>query len=353
MKHAFTFPGGGFKSAAQYGFSKNIVQDRGIKPSLVIGSSGGALVGAFVAMDKIELLGTFYDAVGASEGSIIFAPYLAELRAGKMFPVVDQIRDILTEGISFKDKIGLITKSGQRSFIKKIIENGKSINQLLDNSPLERLLYQHIRVGDFKCDFRMTLVSLYDGMLYTLKHDSFYSDKDLALAILASSSMPGICDAVPEIRLIDGTIIRDAADGGLRSSSPVPQVYASLDRESPWTVWAMNSNSITQMVNSSKKNVLVQAAASIDIMLNNGFDKDVSMTKKINKWALEDPAWAERNGIIYAPFNNIEVPLGPNGDSLLGSTLDARAETIKRRIEIGYSLVDSYFQDPESVLLAR
>lgn len=345
MKHAFCFPGGGFKSAVQAGFVKNIVMKRRIYPSLVVGTSGGALVGALTAMGKYDLLLDLYKVVGSTEGSAIFKPYLVGISGGKMKPVTENIRNILTDGITFRDKISLVTKSGQQNFIKKVIENGKSVNQLLDNSPLEELLKTHVRKADFKCDFYMTLVSLYDGSLYTVRHDGFATDDDLAMAILASSSMPGICDAVETITLADGRVIRDASDGGIRASSPIPYVYQNIDRSDDWTVWSMNSNSIKQMVNGAKKNIVVQAAASIDIMLNNGLDKDVSMTKKINEWALADPEWALRNNIIYAKLNNIEVPLGPDGDSLLGSTLDARKEWIDKRISIGYDLVDSYFTD--------
>jgi NTE family protein len=344
MKYAYVFPGGGMKSAFSVGVVNNLVIRRGYMPSLITGTSGGALVGALSAMNKYKLLNRLYAEVGRTNGASITKTYLAELRDGSVYPNVDNIKEILTKGINFGDKVGLITKKGQNKFIKKVIENGKSIDKLMDNSPLRDLLLTHVRKADFICDFHFTLVSLYDGSLYTLNQNSFASDSDLALAILASSSMPGIWAPVPQIQLADGSIILDAVDGGLRSSSPLPQAFANLTHDDDWTVITPDNNSIKQMVNESKKNLIVQAMSSVEIMLNEGLQRDLKMSKKINDWALKYPEWAKAENIKYAKLIHMEVPLGPNGESLLGRTLDARAEWIEKRINLGYAEVEKYFK---------
>ena len=335
IKRGLVLPGGGAKCAVQVGGIKALFKN-GIGIDKVSSTSGGSLNGAMLCQGKYQLLFDLWDETGRTSGSTISKTYLAEFKDGSLAPNIEQLKSILTYGINFGDKIGLITKKGQAKFIHKVIENGKSIDKLMDNSPLFGILEQNVKKADYLIDQHITLVSLYDGALYTLTQNSFLTDHDLHLGLLASSSMPGIWAPIPEIKLADGTSIFDAVDGGLRSSSPLPQMMAALDRECPWEVDAINPNSIHQMINKTKKNLITQAGSSIDIMLNEGLQRDIKITKRINGWALDDPAWALRNGIIYAPINNIEAPLDKEGNPLLGKTLDFRSEWIQKRISIGY-----------------
>lgn len=335
MKQGLVLPGGGAKGAVQVGGIKAMIQND-IYPERVATTSVGSLNGAMLCMGKTDLLFDLWKETGRTSGSTISATYLAEFKNGSLAPNVDQLKRILTHGISFGDKLALITKKGQANFIKKVIENGKSIDKIMDNSPLFNILSQHVKRADYKVTQQLTLVSLYNGSLYTLTQDDFASDHDLALGILASSSMPGIWAPIPEIKLIGGTSIFDAVDGGLRSSSPLPQIMASLDRELPWEVFAINPNSIHQMINKTKKNLITQAASSIDIMLNEGLQRDIKISTKINDWALKNPEWALENNIIYAPIYNIEAPLDQEGNPLLGKTLDFRPEWIDKRTQLGY-----------------
>lgn len=335
MKIGLVLPGGGAKGAVQVGAIKAMFKN-GVLPDKASTTSVGSLNGAMICQNKFQLLFDLWDETGRTSGSTISKTYLAEFRNGTLYPNVDQLKSILTRGIGFGDKIGLITKNGQAKFIRKIIENGKSIDKIMDNSPLFEILSKNVRKEDYVCDQMLTLVSLWDGSLYTLTQNDFATNHDLALGILASSSMPGIWAPVPEIKLADGTVIFDAVDGGLRSSSPLPQMMASLDRANPWEVFAINPNSIHQTANKSKKNLITQAGASIDIMLNEGLQRDIKMTNKINGWAKDNPEWALANGVIYAPIHNIEAPLDKYGNPLLGKTLDFRHEWIQKRIEIGY-----------------
>ena len=110
-----------------------------------------------------------------------------------------------------------------------------------------------------------------------------------------------------------------------------------------WAAWAFNCNNVKQQLNKSRKNLLTQAGASVDIMLNSGLDRDIKMTEKINKWALADPEWARRNNVKYATIFNIEAPLDKDGNPLLGSTMDFREAENRRRMAIGYESVGYYF----------
>jgi NTE family protein len=342
-KIGLCLPGGGFKGSVQVGAIQALL-NYGKTPDMVTGTSVGALNGALIAMEKHDLLYSLWDEVGRTNGSIITKAYLAELKDGEVVANAAKIQEVALAGTNWKDKVGLITKKGRTKFVKKVVENGMAVDRVMDNSPLFDLLKTHVKESDFKVPFYFTIVSLYDGSLYTVKHDSFYSDYDLALAILASSTMPGVWAPIPKIRLKDGRYILDVVDGGLRASSPLPLLYQNITREDDWTIYSINPNTIAQMVNEKKKNLLTQAGASLNILLNEGLTRDVKMSQKINDWALAYPEWALKENIKYARLYNVEIPMDENGNSVLGKTLDPRPEWIEKRIALGYAEVEKYFK---------
>lgn len=342
-KHAFCLPGGGAKAAVQVG-AINRALELGVEGSLFVSTSGGAPNGVMAAMRKYDLLNDFWKQTGDTAGSFIFEAYLAQLQDGTVRANVGAIRDILAAGLNFGDKIGLITKKGQKKFIDKVINNAKGIDHLLDNAPLRETLLANVRMADMKADFYPTFVSLYDGALYCPHYSLFKDDYNLALAVLASTSIPGICAPVPEIHMADGTVIFDCADGGLRASSPMSLTMQFIDPAYQWAVWAIDNNSVKQQLNKSRKNLLTQAAASVDIMLNDGLGREIKMTKKINEWALKYPEFRAGEGIKVAKILHIEAPLAEDGTPLLGSTMDFRAGWIQKRKSIGYEAVNSFFE---------
>lgn len=343
LKHAFCLPGGGAKAAVQLG-AINRCLELGVEGSLYVTTSGGSPNGVMAAMRKYDELNAFWKQTGDTAGGFIFASYLAQLQDGTVKANVAAIRDILAAGLNFGDKIGLITKKGQRKFIDKIINNVKGIDHLLDNAPLRETLISQVRMADMKADFYPTFVSLYDGSLYSPHYSLFKDDYNLALAVLASTSIPGVCAPVPEIHMADGTVIYDCADGGLRASSPFSLTIQHIDPAYQWAVWAIDNNSVKQQLNKSRKNLLTQAAASVDIMLNDGLGRELKMTKKINEWALKYPEFRAGEGIKVAKLLHIEAPLNEEGYPLLGSTMDFRSEWIDKRVAIGYESVNSFFE---------
>ncbi|MCF0059919.1 patatin-like phospholipase family protein [Dyadobacter chenwenxiniae] len=343
LKHAFCLPGGGAKAAVQLG-AINRCLELGVEGSLYVTTSGGSPNGAMAAMRKYDELNAFWRQTGDTAGRFIFESYLAQLQDGTVRANVAAIRDILAAGLNFGDKIGLITKKGQRSFIDKIINNAKGIDHLLDNAPLKETLLAQVRMADMKADFYPTFVSLYDGQLHCYHHSLFKDDRNLALAVLASTSIPGVCAPVPEIHLADGTVIYDCVDGGLRASSPFSLTIQHIDPAYDWAAWAIDNNSVNQQLNKSKKNLVTQAGGSVDIMLNDGLGREIKMTKKINEWALKYPEFRAAEGIKVAKILHIEAPLDAEGYPLLGSTMDFRSEWIDKRIAIGYESVNEFFK---------
>jgi len=343
LKHAFCLPGGGAKGAVQLG-AINRCLDLGIEGELFVTTSVGSPNGVMAAMRKYEALNQFWKQTGDTAGRFIFEAYLAELKDGIVKANVAAIRDILTSGLNFGDKIGLVTKKGQRRFLDKIINNVKGIDHLLDNAPLKETLLNHVRMSDMKADYYPTFVSLYDGALYSPHYSLFKDDYNFAMAVLASTSIPGVCAPVPEIHMADGTVIFDCADGGLRASSPMSLTIQHIDPAFDWAVWAIDNNSVKQQLNKTHKNLMTQAGASVDIMLNDGLGREVKMTKKINEWALKYPEFRAGEGIKVAKILHIEAPLSEDGEPLLGSTMDFRSEWINKRIAIGYQSVNEFFQ---------
>jgi NTE family protein len=340
-KHAYCLPGGGSKGATQLG-SIQALSDHGIEPDMIFCTSAGSLTGVMKAMGKTKELRELWEESGATGGKSIFADYLGRLEDGKLKANVEAIRDLITEGIGFGDKLGLITKKGQKKFLQKIVDNFKNIDHILDNTPLLNTLKEHVRMEDIKIPYSSTLVSLYDGALYTIPHTAYKNNDNFALGVLASTAIPGVCAPIKEIHLADGTVIFDAVDGGLRSSSPLPQMMNAIDFDHNWVAWAFNCNSINQQLNKSRKNLITQAGAAVDIMLNDGLGRDIKTTKKINQWAMDDPEWARRNGVKFATIFNVEAPLDEEGNPLLGSTLDFRTEWFNKRYELGYAAVKEY-----------
>jgi len=345
MKHVLVNPGGGFRGAVQVGAIKSFLS-RNIEPVLLTSTSVGTLNSALISMKKYDLLFDLWDKVGDGNGDIITKGYLAQLKDGGVQIDADKIEDVLLSGVDVFDKIRLLTKKGRSGFIKRVGKNFNEIESVMDNSPLQELLLQHVKESEFQIPMFFTLVSLRDGSLYNLSHKSFKTDKDLALALTASSTIPFLWKPIEKIQLKDGSYIYDAVDGGLRSSSPLALAYANITTSFDHIVWAMNCNTIKQTIDEGKKNLIKQAGLSIDILLNEGFSRDIRATTKWNDIAFKYENVRIGEKIVYAQLNNVEVETDELGNSVLGKTLDPSKEWIEKRIKIGFESVEKYFNTP-------
>jgi len=153
MKHMASLSGGGFKSAAMVG-SFRALNEHNIKFDRICGTSGGALVGCIAAMGKFDLLDKLYDEVGNTNGANIFSPELAQLtEIGGIKINIDAVEDKILAGFDIWDKIKLLTKKGRQKFIERAINNTKSIDSLMSNDPLYKLLVENVKEADFISDF--------------------------------------------------------------------------------------------------------------------------------------------------------------------------------------------------------
>ena len=331
MKNALVLSGGGFKGAFQLGAIKELLE-KGIEFSAVSGVSVGALNASQVAQNNISGLGKLWEDVIATNGKSITKGNIAELSNGSLFPVEDKVWEVALKGISKLDiTAAILNKKKRLKLINQAITNINSVNNLLDNSPLEELLLTNVKLDNFIMPFFFGLVSLYTGKLYELSEKDFKLDRDIAKAVLASSTMPVVWKPIPLVNTKYGPIL-NAVDGGLRMVNPLSQIWNYIqDDEHEWTIWVINCNNAEMSYREASPTLSQIAGTSIDILLNEVLHNDVELSSKMNEWA-------DSIGKKKAILRTIE----PGRDGL-GKTMDASSEVIKWRIQLGKKLVNKYF----------
>lgn len=331
MKNALVLSGGGFKGAFQLGAIKELLE-KGIEFSAVSGVSVGALNASQVAQNNISGLEKLWEDVIATNGKSITKGNIAELSNGSLSPVEDKVWEVALKGISKLDiTAAILNKKKRLKLINQAITNINSVNNLLDNSPLEELLLTNVKLDNFIMPFFFGLVSLYTGKLYELSEKDFKLDRDIAKAVLASSTMPVVWKPIPLVNTKYGPIL-NAVDGGLRMVNPLSQIWNYIqDDEHEWTIWVINCNNAEMSYREASPTLSQIAGTSIDILLNEVLHNDVELSSKMNEWA-------DSIGKKKAILRTIE----PGGDGL-GKTMDASSEVIKWRIQLGKKLVNKYF----------
>lgn len=337
MKHAVALSGGGFKGALQLG-SLQVLKENNIKIEAVSGISVGALNASFIAQNKLDKLEEFWTEVVTTDGGFITSGNLADLKLGKLKPNFKKIKGVGMQGVSKWD----ITKALTSSFFKgqdletvgnKIFNNIDYSLGILDNTPLAILLQENIVRQDFIMPYYFGLTELGSGEGFELSNKDFASDKDLANAILASATMPAIWDSVRYIQSKKG-VIREAVDGGLRTVSPLGQLFDTIEKSKEseeWTIWVINCNARKLSALEDTRRQSVRISRTLDILLNQVFRDDIEKTILINEAA-------EQFNKRRVNINIIEPQVG-----IMGATLDATKEIIEKRIELGRVLTSNFF----------
>lgn len=338
MKHALALSGGGFKGSLQLG-SVQVLREQGIKFSAVSGISVGALNAALIAQDKIDILEQLWLSVKDSSGGVITNGNLAKIEGDSLKPDFKKIKEVAMKGVSKWDVVKALTSTffNGKDLEKvgtQILNNIDTSSGILDNSPLKKLLEDNIQRVDFKMPYYFGLTSLPSGKGYELNNKDFASDKDLVNAILASATMPVIWDSVRTIQTKKETI-KETVDGGLRTVSPLGQIFDTIDKSKEseeWTIWIINCNSRELPALEDTSKLSVRIGRTLDILLNQVFVDDIERTLQINEIA-------EQLGKRKVILNIIEPSVGS-----VGATLDARPEVIDRRIEMGRALASAFFE---------
>ncbi|MFZ1374341.1 MAG: patatin-like phospholipase family protein [Nostocoides sp.] len=168
---AFVLGGGGVLGASQVGMVRALA-DAGITPDLVVGTSIGALNGAFIASDP--------SAYGAAQLTEVW-------------------QEVVREGVLWERPV------------RKAAKIARNPTHLLTHAPLATLLERYLPAADFAdlaIPFQCVAAQIEDSTA------TWFASGALAPAVLASCSVPGL---FPPVR-IDG---RHYLDGGLVHSIPV------------------------------------------------------------------------------------------------------------------------------------
>lgn len=182
MTTALVLSGGANLGAAQVGMMMAL-QDSGVRPGLVVGTSVGALNGAWVAADApLDELGDLW----------------RSLRRGQVFPA-DPLR-------------GLLGFAGRS-------------DHLVSDRGLRLLLRKHLRferLEDAPVAFHVLATDVLTGL------GVLFSDGRAVETILASTAIPGILPPVP----IDG---RHYMDGGVVNNTPISHAV-ELGADTVWVL---------------------------------------------------------------------------------------------------------------------
>lgn len=217
MTAAFVLSGGANLGAAQVGML-TALQENGVRPDLVVGTSVGALNGAWVAADApLDELAELW----------------RSLRRGQVFPA-DPLR-------------GLLGFAGRS-------------DHLVSDRGLRRLLRDHLRferLEDAPVPFHVLATDVLSGLGVLL------SDGPAVEAILASAAIPGVLPPVP----IDG---RSYMDGGVVNNTPISHAV-ELGAETVWVLATGYSCALQQ----PPRGALGIALHAVNLMIHQRLSLDV------------------------------------------------------------------------------
>lgn len=373
-KYALVLSGGGFKGAYQLGAMRYIKDswsqisgsDIPMQFDIVAGVSVGALNGAMIASKQYTELDNLWDLVKKNGGKEIYESGYID-NSGKIKLSFGQLKQSLLP--KFKVNAGLITKGLWNSVRgifsnkvpglvetlleaaeKEFEENFPRFKSLANNKPLEKKLTAYIDLKNIPAEtlYICGLVSINDGLYYSLNNRIFDRNVDFIQAILASSAMPILWAPVPAINTQPFGRIENAVDGGIRNISPLGDVVSYINSDPDdveYEVIIINCNS--GYINPLHKewNIADVALRTLtDITLAEVFNNDIEEFLKIN--ALVNQA-AEGNVSLHYKNKSLKkfdyTLIQPLTDEL-GDTLDSTSAILTKREELGYEDAKRAFQ---------
>lgn len=343
MKTALVLSGGEFKGAFQSGVY-SAMKAAGITPDLIVGISIGTVNGAFFAQGKDAEASALYEKLGVVGPGMIYTSEFLHVNGAKI--TVDENAILKRLGLKFDFKtIVSAVFGGLKSFIRKIIGRAGDIRSVADNSPLLAILAEHTRRSDFKIPFRLGLVSETTGKEYFVGPEDFDDDFELAKAILASATMPGMWAPVESIRLKNSVILRECVDGGVRTNAPLRAAMdyiESLGEDvEDWRVLCLNCNTVGMEEQAGKQNLAGIGARTLNIMMDEILDNDLSGVERINNILDQIP----KDFPVFSPsgrrYRRVKLDIIELPPELAGF-LDSSPETIRRRVLAGQALGKRY-----------
>ncbi|MCX7792951.1 MAG: patatin-like phospholipase family protein [Thermodesulfovibrionales bacterium] len=312
---ALVLSGGGAKGAFQFGAIQYIEEHYKKKNptfnySIIAGVSVGALNGTMLAMEKYELLKEIWNTISSEKVYRGSLNWLAAIRV--LF--------------------------GSRS--------------VLSNKPLYELIKKHVSLRDIKSDrydLRIGSVSLYSGEYRAFRPQDFENDDEFRKVLLSSTAIPVIWKPVNEIRLKNGSLFRDAIDGGIRNISPLGDVIDSDPEEVIIINCSAYSLRLKEDPKASKNIFKIAKRALVEIAIDEIFNSDISEFLRINRLVeqaeKQNCQLLKPDGRPYRSFRTVLIQ--PDGD--LGDTLDFSERVIKERIEKGFQVATKAFETNHSI----
>jgi len=372
-RYALVLSGGGFKGAYQLGALKYIMSngiphgegvDTNIKFDIIAGVSVGALNGAFLAMNRFDLLEQLWDEVAKKGHTEIYTSEILRVTDAVSGTVISPDFNAILKKLLPSSLFGTIVHAifDKEDVFKDIGKNFQAIKGLADNTPLLEKLKSLVSKANFPPDvtYRCGLVSLTDGQYYALGPEDFDTDKDLQLAILSSAAIPIVWPPTPKIKLKNGTTLKNLSDGGVRNITPLGDVIsfikARAQTNDEWNIIVINCSTEQSAASSNDFGIAdVALRVTDDLMINEIFRNDLEAFTKINELVAQVEK-GKQTGKIAPDFNlmdggrvlqrfNIKI-IEPDALSQVGSTLDSSKKMIQNRFKNGFLKAEAVLKAP-------
>ncbi len=377
-KFALVLSGGGFNGAFQVGAIKYISQnwkkitglETPMKFDIISGVSAGAINGALVAMNELQLLHNLWmnqiAKGGASE--IYTSPFIDTdskantlqfkfdlLKLAKQLNIKFDIND-LNFGIG--DFVSMLYSNQSREeFLKRsyaVIEREvknkiHNLRSIADSTPLREKLtscldQDKIQGTTFSCGF----VSLDSGTYHSVCHNQFLSNLDFIKGVLSSASIPGIFQPVDQVMFLENCnlkIAKNNVDGGIVNASPLGDAVKLIQNDTEdcvYKIFVINCNNGFVLPESFSNTSMgaVVARSIYELTLNEIFKNDIDQFLQINDLAKQVQSFDSKLVLKTCENKSIKafqaVVINPDNKVHLGSPLVANQELIYNRLVHGY-----------------
>lgn len=263
--------GGSIRSTYQLGAVKGLI-DSGYRPDVVVGISGGGLVGMLLT-EKIGV-----QCVPLKEADYKLA--------------AKEACDFWVSNVTSSKSI--IKKKGVLKLAKDILT--KNFNGLFDNEPLKELVYTHMDGLDV-IDSPLTCVT--GAVNFNSGEIEYKANTDLGFIghTVAGASIPLV---FPSVELNGKSYI----DGGLIDSTPLKQAFEYNPTEITCVITSPEERFDSQI---DEGNLGEYVSRVLDIMLANNLDNDIKEAKFINELIAYNSKIRLENG--YLSKRNIPIKI--------------------------------------------
>jgi NTE family protein len=261
--------GGGVRGVALVGALREL-DDAGYRAVRVLGSSAGAVVGAFVT----ALLAAGEPVSRLSELMDAFEPRrLAEPTMLDRLPLVGEPLSLLVDHAIYRGRYlrsfvtEQLTALGVRTFADLALPtSGPEAGQAADLAPSQRF---RLAVTVTDLTLRREAVLPWDLPQYGIEPDSFA----VADAVVASAAIPFL---FPSSRITAGDGTSVVVDGGVMDNLPIGTLDATTPRPPPWPTWAISVGGLLPPSRRSPANPVAEAIALVETLIAGGEARHVA-----------------------------------------------------------------------------